>query len=89
VKKLELVRLLAAQAGVTQGQAKAVLSALPGVVLSLAQAGHMVRLAGLGTFRLAQRPARPARNPQTGEPVLVPERRVLTFRTEKRYRKGV
>jgi len=89
MRKPELARLLAATAGVTQGQAKAVLSALPSVVLSLAQAGHAVRLAGLGSFRVVERPARKARNPQTGEPVLVPERRVLTFRPEKRYRKGV
>ncbi|MCL6478493.1 MAG: HU family DNA-binding protein [Peptococcaceae bacterium] len=89
MKKLDLVRLLAAEAGTTQAAAKAVLDALPGVVLTIARAGTPVRLASLGTFRVVERPARKSRNPQTGEPVLVPERRVLAFRAERGLRKGV
>lgn len=88
MKKLELARLLAAEAGTTQGQAKAVLDALPGVVLSLARAGHAVRFAGLGTFRVVERPARKARDPRTGEPMEVPARKVLAFRAERKLRKG-
>ncbi|BAF60683.1 bacterial nucleoid DNA-binding protein [Pelotomaculum thermopropionicum SI] len=89
MRKYELVRLLAAETGVTQGQAKAVLDALPDVVLSLVQAGHPVRFAGLGTFQAVTRQPRKARNLQTGEPVMVPARRMLSFRAERKYRKGV
>ncbi|NPV72332.1 MAG: HU family DNA-binding protein [Pelotomaculum sp.] len=89
MRKPDLARLLAAEASVTQAAAKAVLDALPGVILAVAQAHGQARLAGLGTFRVVERPARKARNPQTGEPVMVPERRVLSFRAEKKYRKGM
>lgn len=89
MKKIELARLLAAETGVTQGQAKAVLDALPGVVLSVTQSSGPVRIAGLGVFRIVERQPRKARNLQTGEPVQVPARRVLAFRPEQKFRKGV
>ncbi len=37
-------------------------------------------LPGLGVLRVRQRRARTARNPQTGEPVQVPARKVVRFR---------
>lgn len=41
--------------------------------------GDDVSIHGFGTFKTAQRPARTARNPRTGESVQVAARRVVRF----------
>ena len=39
-----------------------------------------VKLVGFGTFKVADRKARVARNPQTGEPIQIPARKVPVFK---------
>ena len=42
--------------------------------------GEQIRLSGFGNFDLRDKSERPGRNPKTGEEVLIPARRVVTFR---------
>src|SRR5246127_1386172 len=49
-------------------------------------AGHRVELRGFGAFSVKVRPARQGRNPRTGEPVVVDEKRAPFFRTGKELR---
>jgi len=42
--------------------------------------GEQIRLGGFGNFYLRDKNERPGRNPKTGEKVLIPPRRVVTFR---------
>ena len=46
-------------------------------------AGEPVKLSGFGVFGLREKEARMGRNPGTGETVLIPRRRVVTFRASK------
>ena len=48
--------------------------------------GHRVELRGFGAFSVKARPARLGRNPRTGEPVQVEEKRAPFFRTGKELR---
>src|SRR5271154_6792084 len=48
--------------------------------------GHRVELRGFGAFSVKVRPSRMARNPRTGEPVEVDEKRAPFFRTGKELR---
>lgn len=48
--------------------------------------GHRVELRGFGAFSVKIRPARQGRNPRTGEPVTVEEKRAPFFRTGKELR---
>jgi len=41
--------------------------------------GDDVRLTGFGTFSTRIRPQRSGRNPQTGQPIIVPESRLVRF----------
>lgn len=45
-----------------------------------------VELRGFGAFSVKVRPARTGRNPQTGEPVLVPEKATPHFKPGKEFR---
>jgi len=49
-------------------------------------AGHRVELRGFGAFSVKTRPSRLGRNPRTGEPVAVEEKRAPFFRTGKELR---
>jgi len=49
-------------------------------------AGHRVELRGFGAFSVKVRPSRQGRNPRTGEPVSVEEKRAPFFRTGKELR---
>src|SRR5260370_22167937 len=48
--------------------------------------GHRVELRGFGAFSVKVRPSRMGRNPRTGEPVSVDEKRAPFFRTGKELR---
>ena len=47
------------------------------------QKGEKVGIVGFGTFVLANRAAREGRNPQTGETIRIPEKKVVRFRPGK------
>ncbi len=48
--------------------------------------GEQVKLSGFGNFYLRDKSERPGRNPKTGEDVLIPARRVVTFSAGQKLR---
>jgi len=54
----------------------AVIEGLASVLVESAADGTRVHLPGLLTLETVVRPARQGRNPQTGQPMMIPERRV-------------
>src|SRR5687768_10309394 len=45
--------------------------------------GERITISGFGTFVLRDKRQRPGRNPQTGDPIKISERRVLTFKASQ------
>src|ERR1700756_513823 len=45
--------------------------------------GQKIKISGFGNFVLRDKRQRPGRNPQTGEPIKISERRVLTFKASQ------
>lgn len=45
--------------------------------------GEKVKISGFGKFILRDKRQRPGRNPQTGRPIKITERRVLTFKASQ------
>lgn len=81
MNKAELKNFIADELdGVTKKEAGMLIDVfLDGLREGLIKDGK-VTLVGFGTFKLATQKARKARNPQTGEPVDVPEKTVPKFR---------
>ena len=52
-------------------------------------AGEEVAIAGIGTFHVVDRNAREGRNPQTGETIQIPAKRVAKFRAGKKLKDAV
>ncbi len=47
------------------------------------QRGEVVKLSGFGVFQVRDKRARMGRNPKTGEPASIDQRRVITFRASQ------
>jgi len=59
------------------------------VTLATKEAKNGFVLPGLGKLVLANRKARMGRNPQTGEPIKIPAKRVVKFRVAKSLKDAV
>ena len=51
--------------------------------------GEKVKVSGFGNFVLRDKNQRPGRNPQTGDPIKISERRVLTFKASQILRQAL
>ncbi len=59
--------------------ARAIIDTMVGAIAAAAKEGDEVALPGFGKFKVRERKAREARNPQTGAMVKVPAQRKLAF----------
>src|ERR1700729_460089 len=77
--KNELARELAEDLELPRKQVAEIVEAMLDKMLTVLKSGDKVQLTPFGQFKIRDRAARIARNPQTGEPVNVPAKRVLKF----------
>ena len=63
---------------------KAVNSMLKAITESVAS-GEKVSLIGFGSFSINERAARQGRNPQTGETMQIPAKKVVKFKAGKKF----
>ncbi len=85
----ELVKKIAASAGISQKVASAALNAvLEGITESLKK-GDKVSLVGFGSFSVAHRKARNGINPKTNKPLKIPARNVPVFKAGKNLKEAV
>lgn len=80
MNKTELVKEVAAKAALSQVAAKAALDAVLDSIQGALKNGESVQLLGFGTFSVADRSERTAKNPRTGEVVKVPAKKVAKFK---------
>jgi len=79
--KSQLADHLAGKAGITKKSAVQILDDLTAVAYK--EAKNTFTIPGIGKLVLANRKARMGRNPQTGEAIKIPAKRVVKFRVAK------
>ena len=79
MKKKDLIKALAENAGTTQADSERVLDALTDTIVRAMKRGEEVTIPGIGKLTVAQRAPKAARNPITGEAVQVPARLAPKF----------
>jgi DNA-binding protein HU-beta len=79
LNKSDLAGLVAAESGLSGGDAKAAVEKTFAVIAQRLSAGDEVSLAGFGKFSVAQRSGRQGRNPQTGATMYIPATRAPKF----------
>ncbi len=87
--KLEVVEVVASEADLSKAAAERALDAILGTITGALQRGEAVQLTGFGTFEARERKARTGRNPQTGEELFIPARKVPAFRAGKQLKDAV
>lgn len=75
--KTQVVSYLAEQVGITKKQANAALDELAGLAAKIIKKGDKLALPGFVTVKVQSRKARIGRNPQTGEPLKIPAKKVV------------
>jgi nucleoid DNA-binding protein len=78
--KKDIVKTIADRLGITQVETKEVVQCtLDAIIDAIAESGG-IELRNFGVFKVKQRAPRKARNPRTGEEVMVPARKVVVFK---------
>ena len=80
VTKQSLIQDIAKSTGLARNDIKVVVEQFLDLVGERLIDGNTIEIRGFGTFACKPRKARPARNPRTGETVLIEERLVPTFK---------
>ncbi len=78
--KLELIRKVAVRSSITIVAAEAAVNAVRDAIVDEVKGGGRFALDGVGVFTSGTRAAREGRNPKTGDPVQIPEKKVVRFR---------
>jgi DNA-binding protein HU-beta len=86
VNKRELVNAVAAHTDTDTKMAQKVVDGTVDVILATVAKGEVVSLAGFAKFERKSRPARTARNPQTGAAVKVPAKKVAKITALKGFK---
>lgn len=80
MNKADLIKVIAAEAGITQAAAKLVIESLLENVSDTLKNGGRVSLIGFGSWSVTKKPARVGRNPQTGQQINISEKHVVKFK---------
>lgn len=81
----QVIKQIAEQFDATQKDAKEVLEFAFEKIADVVVAEGKLRVSGLGTFTVVDKPARVARNPKTGEAVNVPAKKVVKFKPSTEF----
>jgi nucleoid DNA-binding protein len=87
--KSEIIDRLASGTGLTKLETEVVVNGFLTLITSSLKRGEAVELRGFGSFRVQDRAERMARNPQTGEEMIIPSRRVPAFRPSRELREAI
>ena len=89
MNKAELVEQVSSELGITKKDVQSVVDVFTKTVTESLFKGEKVTLVGFGTFQVMQRKARRGRNPQTGEQIQIPAKKVPKFVAGKGLREKV
>jgi len=89
VTKKEIVRTISEEIGLTQLQTKEIVQKTFDAIVEALVAERRIELRNFGVFEVKRRAPRKARNPRTGDKVLVPEKYVVVFKPGKEMEERV
>ncbi len=81
--KADIVDIIATATGLTKVETEAVVDGFIQTVIDSMRNGKNIEIRGFGSFKVKKRKGRVARNPRTGEQVMVAEHFVPIFKVSK------
>lgn len=89
MKKADLVDTIAGKVGLPKAQVQQMVDDVFDLIADGLAKGEKIDLRGFGTFSVRDSAARTGRNPQTGETINIPARRVPAFKPGKELKEKV
>lgn len=83
MKKSDLVEVISQKNNLPKAQTQQVVEDILEQISSALEKGDKIDLRGFGTFSVRESAARTGRNPQTGDPIQIPARRMPGFKPGK------
>jgi integration host factor subunit alpha len=81
--KADLVELIYDRVGYSKKEAGVAVEEVFAILRDSLCVGTKVKISGFGSFVVNQKKSRRGRNPQTGEPITIDSRRVLSFKASQ------
>jgi integration host factor subunit alpha len=78
--KADIVEIIQAGTGLTRKESAEMMEEVFSIIKSTLEQGENLKISGFGSFVVKQKNDRKGRNPQTGEAIILPARRVVTFK---------
>ena len=89
MNKAELVEEIADKTGLTKRASREAVDGIISVITDSLAREERVTLVGFGTFQVRERKARAGRNPQTGQAIQIPAKKLPKFKPGKGLRGAV
>lgn len=86
MNKFDLIETVVNKTGLSKKEADAALRVAFDEILEKLADGEAVKITDFGTFDVRVRQARNGTNPKTGEPINIPEIKVVGFKPSKRLK---
>jgi integration host factor subunit alpha len=87
--KAELAEALFERVGLNKRESKDIVETFFDQIRESLEQGDHVKLSGFGNFQVRDKPARPGRNPKTGEIIPISARRVVTFHSSQKLKLAI
>jgi DNA-binding protein HU-beta len=81
MNKTEFIQAVSEKAGLSKADSKKAVDAFICTVTEELKAGNKIALLGFGSFSVAEKAARKGINPKTKEPIDIPARKSVKFKT--------
>ena len=89
MRKADIVNKIHANTGLTKDEAFAYLETILETIKKTLETAEGVKITGFGSFIVKEKKSRNARNLQTGEPITITARRIVTFKPSTLLRQAV
>ena len=89
MNKKQLIERMVKHTDSPKGEAEKHLEAFTAAVSGALKAGEEVQLPGFGKFYVREQKAREGRNPQSGEKMNIPDRKVPAFKAGKSFKESI
>jgi DNA-binding protein HU-beta len=84
-----LVESIAGAADISKAAAEKALNGTLAAIADTLKKGDKVTLVGFGTFSVSKRDARQGRNPQTGDAIKIPSKKVAKFKAGSKLSEAI
>jgi len=87
--KADITERIQSKLGISMKESLALLESVLSILKNTLEDGEKIKIAGFGNFEIKLKKDRIGRNPQTGDPLTIEARRIISFKPSAMLRKAI